>query len=49
MGHKFSVLRKIRFFLFYYKKITQHVFIDGQLINKQLLEKDYVIKEQPLR
>lgn len=33
----------------YYKKITQHVFIDGQLINKQLSEKDYVIKEQPLR
>ena len=47
MGHKFSVLRKISFF--YYKKLKQHVFIDGQLINKQLSEKDYVIKEQPLR
>jgi hypothetical protein len=34
---------------FYYKKLKQHVFIDGQLINKQLSEKDYVIKEQPLR
>ena len=33
MGHKFSVLRKIRFL--YYKKLKQHVFIDGQLINKQ--------------
>ena len=47
MGHKFSVSRKISFF--YCKKLKQHVFIDGQLINKQLSEKDYVIKEQPLR
>ena len=34
---------------FYYKKLKQHVFIDGQLINNQLSEKDYVIKEQLLR
>ena len=42
MGHKFSVLRKTRFYL-YYKKLKQHVFIDGQLINKQLSEKSLVI------
>ena len=47
MGNEFIVLRKISFF--YYKKLKQYVFIDGQLINKQRSEKNYVIKEQPLR
>ena len=47
MGHKFSILRKTRFTLLQENNTACVYSWSGY--NKQLSEKDYVIKEQPLR